>query len=357
MPGWAGTEQYVLETSRGLRERHHDVVIACRRGSELERRATESGVPITPLEVRSQHDWKALPRCVRSMREGYDVVHTHSYRDYIVPAVAARIASVPAVVMTRHLPHPFRTRVTALACGGVFYHRLIAISGYIETLLVDGGIPRTRVTRVRNGVDTSRWVRDDRSAVREELGISASTFVLAAAGRLAPEKGFDHLVRATHFARDRGLDVACLIAGAGDRRPLEDAIRSDRLESAVHLLGFRRDIPDVYAAADVVVVPSVWEEPFGFAVIEAFAASRPVIASRVGGMVEIVTPETGYLVEPGRAEEIADAISELAEDGARRARMGSTARTRAEEFSLDACVRGIESVYADILGRGRVPHG
>jgi glycosyltransferase involved in cell wall biosynthesis len=108
-------------------------------------------------------------------------------------------------------------------------------------------------------------------------------------------------------------------------------------------------MPAVFTAADVVAVPSTWQEPFGYTVVEAFAACRPVIASRVGGIPEIVTPETGYLTAPGDAEEIEQAITALARNPAQRAAMGEAALRRVQDFSVDKCVQGIEAVYEAVM--------
>lgn len=357
MPGWAGTEKYVLEISHGLRKLGHDVVIACRKGSELEGRSKGLQIPVEYLEMRSTHDWRQLPRFLRAIRGNYDIVHIHSYRDYIVPAAAAKMAGVPAI-MTRHLPHPFRNRVTALLCGRFFYTRIIAISEYIRSLLLSNHVPEDRLALVRNGIDLDAWVTGGERGIRDELGIPHDALVVAAAGRIAPEKGFDHLIRAVAVAREAGVELFCLIAGAGDLSALKILVSELGLESRVFLLGFRRDIPGIYSAADIVAVPSIWQEPFGFAVVEAFACGRPVVASRVGGMVEIVTPGTGVLVDPGDERAIARAVIDLSWDRKRCVEMGRQARIRARDFPLDGCVRGVESVYRDVVeGLGEPEEG
>jgi len=349
MPGWAGTEKYVLDISTELRDRGHRVDIACQTGSVLERRAAAKGISIVNASMRSAKDWGAFPRFLRLARGSYNVVHTHSYRDYVVPAAACRLAAVPVVVMTRHLPHSFRNRVTAFACGRVFYDRIIAISAFIRDRLIRDGVPPSRIALIHNGIESAPWQGRDTSRVRQELGIPESAFVVAGAGRIVPEKGFDYLVRATEVILERGVDVHCLIAGDGDKSQLEGVVSSSKVNGRVHLLGFRDDVPDIYAGSDVVAVPSVWDEPFGYSVVEAFAAGRPVVASRTGGMVELVTGESGYLVPPGRAGAIAEALLELVRDPNKLRRMGKSASVRAEDFTLERCVRGIESHYGQAL--------
>jgi len=120
MARWAGTEKYILDLAPLLAARGHELVIACRPGSEIDKRSQEQGLPVIHLTMHRAHDWRQLPKFVPAMR-GFDVVHIHSYIDYLVPAAAANSARVPVILMTRHLPHPFKNRWTAYICSKLFY--------------------------------------------------------------------------------------------------------------------------------------------------------------------------------------------------------------------------------------------
>jgi glycosyltransferase involved in cell wall biosynthesis len=310
------------------------------------------GLPVVHLVMRRTHDWRQLPRFFRALRGRYDVVHIHSYRDYIVPAAAARLARIPAVVMTRHLPHPFRNRLTAYVCSKLFYDGIIAVSEFIRRILLDSSTAPERVFVVKNGIDLSPWQQVSHSNVRQELQIPEAAFLVVAAGRVVPEKGLDVLIRAIGHARAKGVDAICAIAGQGEDLGRLEKLRAElALDAAVQFLGFRRDVPALFAVADVIVVPSIWGDPFPYAVMEALGSGRPVIASQVGGIPEIMTPDTGYLTPPGDAERIARAIEALATDPGRRAAIGEAARRRAQDFSLDKCVQGIEAVYEALMRR------
>jgi glycosyltransferase involved in cell wall biosynthesis len=116
----------------------------------------------------------------------------------------------------------------------------------------------------------------------------------------------------------------------------------------VRMLGFRRDVPAVFGAADVVAVPSTDLEAFSYTALEGLAGGRPVIGSRIGAIPEIITEDVGYLTPPGDAEGIARAIVELASDVDKRTKMGKEALQRANRFTLDACVEGTEKVYTTL---------
>jgi glycosyltransferase involved in cell wall biosynthesis len=354
LPGWAGTEKHITDISPLLSRRGHEVTIACQPGSEIEARSASAGLSIVHLSMHRPHDWGQLPGLVKAMRGRYDVVHIHGYRDYLVPAAAARLARTPAVAMTRHLPHPFRSRLTAWTCSRALYDGIIAVSDFIAEVMIKSGVRRERVFVVKNGIELLPFQQNEECDVRQELGIPRTAFLAAAVGRLSPEKGFNVLVRAIALLRRKGVNAFCLIAGPGTGgERLEQLSEELQVRSAVRILGLRRDVPALFRAADVVVVPSTFPDPFPYAVLEGLASGRPVVASRTGGISEVVTVDTGFLTAPGDSEGIAGALAELAGSPSKRAAMGHAARCRANCFSLDACVGRIEHVYLALVNRDK----
>ncbi len=354
LSGWSGAERYVIDIAPALRRLGHEVTVACRPGSEVERCAAALGLPVLHWEMYWPHDWRQLPRFIRAMRGRFDVAHTHSYRDYLVPAAAAQLAGVPVVVLTRHNPHPFRNRLTAYVCSELFYDGIIAVSEFVQKLLVEGGAAPQRIFLVKNGIDLEAWQGATNRYFREELKIPPTAFLVAVSGHLNPEKGIHVLIRAVARAQERGGAIFCAIAGEGHMRAeLENLTAQLGVQDRVRLLGFRRDIPALFAAADAVAIPSTGPEAFPYCMVEALASGRPVIASRVGGIPEMINPDTGLLVDAGDAEGLAHAIEELAFDASRRIAMGEAARRRAQDLTLDACVRGIEAVYETLMRGSR----
>jgi glycosyltransferase involved in cell wall biosynthesis len=352
--GWGGTEKHIIDVASALKRRGHRVTIGCQPGSEVERRAQAAGLATIYLTMRKQHDWKQLPHFVRALRNRYDVVHIHDEKDYIVPSVAARFMRVPVLVMTRHKPTHFRNALVAWACSAIFYDKIIAVSDFGRGLMLADRVSPDRIVVVKNGMDAEHFRQGSNSNLREELGIPATAFVVAVAGRLIRGKGFDILIRAVAAARRRGLDAHCLIAGTGDKHDeLVQLSQELGVQSAVRLLGFRSDIAAVFGAADAVSVPSsTLPETFCYAALEGLASGRPVIASRFGALPELITPEAGYLTSPGDPESIAEVMIELARDPEMRVAMGKEAVRRSQEFSLDACAGGLEAVYTSLMTKG-----
>lgn len=342
---WGGIERHICDVVPSLASRGHNVTVVCRPGSPVEEHMNESSIRTFPLTITGRHDWGKLPALVRTMAGRFDVIHTHQGWDKMLPSVAARLVRTPAVVMTEHDGYRFSTGGALMKRA--LYDGFIGVSEFVGCKLLEQGINPQRVFVIRNGIDMARWKANPSTSLRKEFAIPDNAFLIAAAGRLARnEKGFPILLRGVALARQGGINAFCVIAGGrGDPLPLETLISSLDLAPFAKYIGVRRDIANLFAAANAVAVPSTWPEAFGYTALEGLASGRPVIASRVGGLGEIVTPDVGYLLPPGDPEAIAIAIQELAANPERCRSMGEAALARAKHFSLDECVRKLEQVY------------
>jgi glycosyltransferase involved in cell wall biosynthesis len=207
----------------------------------------------------------------------------------------------------------------------------------------------SKVRVIYNGIESSRYAVEADQALRSSLGIPDRTVGVVA--RLVDYKGHRFFLEACPEIRRRHPAVTFLLIGDGpDRSELEDYVRTLGLERSVRFLGSRPDIPELLSVLDVVVLPSL-EEGFPNAVLEAMAAGRPVVATRVGGVPEAVVHEkTGLLVPPRDPSALADAVNCLLGDAGRRADMGRMGQKRVSEFfSLSRLVGEMEDLYEESL--------
>jgi glycosyltransferase involved in cell wall biosynthesis len=238
---------------------------------------------------------------------------------------------------------------------GALADQVLAVSDFVARRKMDVDlVPGSRIQTIWNSLEMPPVVDDapgTRShAIRRELGIAPSRTLIACACRASPPKGLDHLFRAFDrlVSGDPSPSRPALVY-AGDGPALDD-LRSLRARLAacedIHILGYRDDAADLLGAADFAVVPSTWAEAFGLAALEPMSRGRPVIASRTGGLPEIVLDgETGLLVEPGDETALMTAMRDLAQDPERRDRMGRSARRRALElFSRDRQLDRLEEL-------------
>lgn len=304
---------------------------------------------------------RLLRRLARTLRP--DVVHLHFCVIFSLLPLALRAGGARNVIATEHISLPFATRslprdVAARLRNGVCLgavRKILAVSDYVRRrLVVSDHVPASLVDVLYNGVDLSRFrpVAESARAIRARLGLPPDGEVVTSVGQLIDFKGLDYLIDAAALLRTRpGLTV--LVVGDGDRR---DALAAqiDRLGLAgrVRLLGKRDDVHALLAASDLFVCPSVWDEALGYVILEAMAVGLPAVASRVGGIPEVVREgETGLLVPPRDATALAGAIASLLDDPARRRAMGQAGRRIVgEDFSMERAIAATVDLYAGLAG-------
>jgi len=373
--GIGGAEILVLEFARRLdperfesflcttrRPEPDRAALAARESAELER----SGVRVLNLDRPSSASLMPWARLWRLLaRERIDVVHAHMPRANVPGALLARAARVPVVVAHEHgsvrYADPVR-RLLNRSVVGPLTDAVLAVSEWDRRRLVDEqGLPESRVRVFRNGILP---LPEDVPDVRPELA-ELGVPIIGALGRLDPVKGYDTLIEAVARLRADGVPVRCVIAGVGpDEARLRGLIRERRVEGDVILLGLREDVPALLRAFDAAVMSSR-SEGAPLAIIEYMAAGLPIIATRVGGIPELIEPEVhGILVEPDDAEALAGGIRRVLGHPDQAAQLAAAARARQlAEFDLDVVVGRLEELYLSLYGarrargrRGRAAH-
>jgi glycosyltransferase involved in cell wall biosynthesis len=322
------------------------------------------GVPV--LDCACPGRW-AYPRGVLRLatflrRHEVQILHTHLFDPSVVGLTAGLLARTPHRVMTRHysdyhtrIDRPVHVRLDRLCTA--WSDRVIAVSEHTARHLVTvEGAPGDKVRVIHNGIDFDRVRPSSTEAparVRAELAGRGARIVLMAA-RLHPEKGYDTLLEALPALCRHLPDLTVWVAGGG---PLEAGYRARAstlgLSERVRFLGFRHDLPDLISAADVLVLPSL-AEAFGLVAAEALYLGVPVVASRVGGIPEIVDDGVdGLLVPPGDANALSAALLRVLADESLCSRLRGAGREKvAARFSFETMVRRYEAEY-DALGSGR----
>jgi glycosyltransferase involved in cell wall biosynthesis len=325
----------------------------------LRRELAALGLGLTELpEGKLRSPWRAAGILARTRPR---LLHYHFGSPSSKLAGMAALAGVPRFVFT---DHGSRTQVetgeAGLAAAKRWMRRMRAslvdlylpvsqeVAGHLQQEI---GLPPARLHRLMNGVDLARFrpaSAAERLALRQRvLGLGAEETVLLYAGQLTAEKGVEDLL-AVQPALLRDFP-ALHIAWAGDG-PLRGAVEA-AAGPRVHLLGRRGDMPEVLRTADLVVAPSRWREAFSLILAEAAASGLPAVASRIGGIPEVVANQvTGELVPPGDPAALLAALSGLLGQPARRLAMSQAARRRAEAlFDLDSMIAATLGHYAALL--------
>jgi glycosyltransferase involved in cell wall biosynthesis/protein-tyrosine-phosphatase len=363
---WAGAEVQLATTASYLTGRSDVEVTAVlfnegRLAEELRR----LGIDVTVID-EMRHSSPAIVWMLTRffIERRIDLVHTHRCKDTVLGTIAAKLAGVAHVVRTVHgLREPltgwnrlkyavYETLDTAMLRW--FADRVIAVSDRMAGTLIATGHQASRVTTIHNGIDLSKAVpgrsRDD---LRREWNVDDAAVVIGTAGRLSPVKGQDVFLRAARLILDRQPGARFVIAGDG---PLEHDLKALAsqldLDRACRFLGARDDITDVMAAMDVFVLPSL-SEGLPMAVLEAMALSRPVVASNVGGLPEVIEHRrSGLLVAPSDVDALAAACVELAQDREWAAQLGAAAKRAVEdEFSHQRSGAAVVDLYRSVARR------
>jgi glycosyltransferase involved in cell wall biosynthesis len=351
--GWGGQENRTLNECIGLAARGHQVLIAAPPGARLLERAAQAGLATVAIPMTGSVNLVAILRLAQLMRrERPDIVSTHSGRDTSLAGLAARLLRPrPRIVRTRHLILPITSRTT--------YDRLpdhvAAVSEAVKQELMGSGIPGHYITTVPTGVDFSRFERSAAAPVlRQELGLPEDAVLVGTVAILRKGKGHDEvLAAAAQVLREAPAQPKIHFAFAGDGPQFENLqrrIAEQGLTGRVHLLGLRRDVPQVLASLDLFVL-ATRREALGTSFIEAQAMGLPVIGCRTGGVPEtMLEGETGLLVPVQDAPALAAAILSLTRDPARRRAMGEHAANFVRErYAVEKMVDGMETLYRRLL--------
>jgi glycosyltransferase involved in cell wall biosynthesis len=350
--GWGGQEMRILREMRNLDHGTFLPLLACQPESGIAAKAREQGAILDFVKIRGNIDPLAVLRFIRLFRlRNVDIVHTHSNADSWNAAIAARFLwPRPRVVRTRHLSASFNNRLIY----SYMADRVVTTGEYTRTYMIrEKRIDPERVVAVPSGIDLNRFnPAATPENLRGELGFGEDTPVFGSASVFRRKKGYDFLLAATPQILSAHPRARLLLVGGGPQENnLRRRIQELKIEGAVTLPGFREDMPRVLNTMDIFVFPTL-EEAFPNAVMEAMAMKRPVVASRVGGVPDIVRDgETGFLVEPGDPAAIAEKVSMLLRNRVLREKVGEEGRRFVEKnCSHNIMVRRLEGVYRDLMG-------
>jgi glycosyltransferase involved in cell wall biosynthesis len=349
---WGGASRVLFTNLKSIdRERFRPVVLLPAEGpitEELDRLAI-------PYEIWGKHHdfegvWsyvRAVLASIRMLRRWQvDILH-FNHANYWKPAevIAARLLGVPIITH-------YHVTVTNPAPWIRYSEAIAIVSQYSAEHSGPEHVPK-RV--VHNAVDLQRF--GTAASIREELGLRSEDVVFSFVGQIREIKGVETFIRVAHAIKDttarfliagecRNVDV---YEGSYTQERLKQEIAGD---SRIRYLGYRADVEAIYASTDILIVPSRWQEPFGLINIEAGAAGLPVIASRVGGIPEIINDgDNGFLFDKDDFDTLLDHANCLLTDETLRKQVGARARQVVEERFTRRPLQQLEALYDEVLGK------
>jgi glycosyltransferase involved in cell wall biosynthesis len=328
------------------------------RVQDAERRMREAGVRYFGLGRRTPTDmyrWFGLRSLLR--RERVDVLHSHMFGSNAWGTVIGRLARVPVIVAHEHTwsfqGRPLRRLVDrdVIGRGSTVF---VAVSRDDQRKMIEiERVDPKKVLHVPNGIPAPP--PPSGADVRAELGIPAGAPVIGTVSVLRPQKALDLFIRASAQLLRENADLRVLLAGGGPLQgELTELVQRLGVQDRLLMLGYRSDASDVMATLDVAVSSSLFEGS-PLAVMEYMESARPIVATRVGGVPDLIEDGVnGLLVEPGDEAGLAAAIRRMLDDPDAARRMGEAARERRRrEFTVDVMVRRFEALYERLMaGQG-----
>jgi len=351
--GFGGQEEWVLRLSAALMRRGHEVQIACRPGTTVAHKADALSIPRQDLEIRNSLVPAAVLGLLRIVRqEKVEVIHTHDAKTTWAAYFASHLSSLyfnrPVLIRTHHPAYNNRYALSYRYLSD----RVVLLSQHLRDYLVaEKGIASSKVHIIPPGVDTDLFSTGSvKSNARQELGISQKAPVIGMVACLRGEKGHRILIEAARVVLCFYPEARFLLVGSGQtEEALHKLVSRWTMKGHFIFTGYRPDVPPLLAAMDIFVLPSL-RETMPISLMEAMAMEKPVIASRVGGIPEVLTnKETGLLVPPGDSAALADGILYLLSHPSLAQEWGKNGRRVIEErYSLQSVVDRTIALYQNL---------
>lgn len=354
--GWGGQEIRILEEAKGIRKRGHRLKIACQPGSKLSIKAEEAGIEVIRISMGRISYPSAILK-FRRMIENFsiDIINTHSSRDSWLASIAGRLSKRrPMILRTRHLSTPIsRSRLSRFLYERL-PHKVITTGEAIRRQMIeDNGFDEKRIISIPTGVDLNLFDPERvNGTLRSDWGVPAYVPVIGMVAVIRSWKGHEYFVDAAGIVLKEFPEARFFIVGDGPRKEIvSNYIKARGLQDSIIMTGQRDDIPHVMASFDIVVLPSYANEGLPQSLIQAMAMGKPVIASNVGSIPEVVIDgKTGYLVPPRSPSAIAEKIISLLKDNGLRLEMGDEGRSLvSSRLSLEDMLNRIEALYTDLI--------
>lgn len=320
---FGGQEHRIFKEMRAMRKRGHHMELICRPEAQLVARMRDEGFVVHTVTMGGIINFvKGVAAIRRILKQGrFDVLNTHSRKDTLIAALAGRLAGTPLIVRTRHLAIP----IGSLLSYTWLPHKVATVSNHVRQMVLDKGVAPEKVATIYSPVEPPAPVAQ--STLRTELGLSSSAIVVICVAVMREKKGHLFLIDSMKALFERYPDLHLVLVGAGSPtfEKVQKHIADSDLQQRVHLMGYRKDVPNLLAGSDIFALATE-QEASGTVYVEAQMSGLPVVGTDVGGVSEMLRDgETGILVPLHDAAALTQALERLIQNPSLRTQMSQAA--------------------------------
>lgn len=349
---WRGGQRQALELIKRLNKHGIHNILACKRSSEISKRAEESGIDVVHFAFLGEWDIVSAIKLRSYIKQKkIDIAHVHSSHAHGIAFLALYNLAHCKLVVSRRVDFHVKGILSRKLKYGPSVSKIITVSDAIKRVLIEDGIDPKKIITIRSGFVVEDITKNStKKDLRGKLNIKDTSVVVVTVAALAPHKAHYVLVKAAYKVLQIHPDTVFILAGEGEMRPaIEKDIRNLGIEESVKLLGFVEDIETVYNTADIFAMSSS-EEGLGSSFFDAMYFNLPIVATSAGGIPEIVKDEfNGFIVPVDDYISFADRINYLIENAEERKNMGSRSSQILNENMIDSTVDKTIKVYKEIV--------
>jgi len=349
---WRGGQRQSFFLAKELKRSGYSFQYVVQPKSPLHQKAAEAGLPVLPLKISSEADVLSILRLSLAMkRRKCRLVNFHDAHSVAVGSAAASLAKIPVRVISRRVDFPLKKNVLSRRKYTKNVDAFIAISEGVKNVLVAGGIDSQLIRVIPDGIDFAPYEeKNSVNYLRQELSFAQDDYLVGIVAHLADHKGHKYLIQATKYLKEHTPKIKVIIVGEGPlRMELGRQAKEILVEDMVFFLGFREDVPQILNSLDMFVLSS-YLEGMGSSLMDAMACRLPVVATRVGGIPEVVEHgKTGLLVSPRSPKSLAKAILKLYENRELAHRLGQKGyEVVHQKFSAEAMASKAIDLYEEL---------
>ncbi len=350
---WRGGQQQAIYLHEGLIKRNIESMFVCQPDSSLNGYCRENNLPCETFKIRGEADILAARKISKLCEaERYNIIHCHSAHALSIGLVVKYIKNDVKLIAARRVDfHVGKNMLSRYKYNNELIDSIVCISDKIRSVLIDDGIRQDKLVTIHSGIDLTKFDEvNSPGSLRDELGIHADDFIVGTIAAFAGHKDYHNLINAAKVVLETNKKIKFVLVGDGE---LFDEIKKKAIElninDSIIFAGYRQNIGEFLGLFDVFVLASR-KEGLGTSILDAQSVGLPVIATRTGGIPEIIDNEkNGLLIEPRNPPELASAISTLLSDSQKRELLGRAAQKSVREFDINKTIERNILLYKTLL--------